>query len=342
MLRDEFGSIIPPMPSNPVQPSSKIYGQGCHLSLVGDKSDPVAARGLDLLARWDYGTMQNNITRLVPCTIVDGPPGTVGWEVIAIVYDPLYVPLYCLPILAPKEDRQGDAHDNDVKNETAQVDENREDNEHDEHSKTPTAIVEPESWKDYLPPPNPLVTPQMATKTLPEQAQLWDREIQSRAAYAKKFFTKEFECYKKLRKHQGRIIPEFLGSYTIRFDDREHDEDKTVHLLLNRHIKGLRLDRVKTETFDKTTIGNIRAQVLDIQEVLLKEGILWPMLQSQNFTIDQSSSPSRIRAYNFWGTENLESMSEDARQKQIRSQKRFVLSWLDEKFPLQQHVEEYR
>ena len=33
-------------------------------------------------------------------------------------------------------------------------------------------------------------------------------------------------------------------------------------------------------------------------------------------------------------------MSEDARQKQIRSQKRFVLSWLDEKFRLQEHVEE--
>src|SRR5277367_1601984 len=119
MLRDQFGSIIPPMPSNPVQPSSKICGQGCILSLVGDESDPVAARRLDLLASWDHGTMQNNITRLVPCTIVYGPPGAVVWGVIAIVYDPLYVPLHCLPILWPKEDGQGNAHDNGVKNETA-------------------------------------------------------------------------------------------------------------------------------------------------------------------------------------------------------------------------------
>ena len=273
-LRDEFGSIIPPMPSNPVQPSSEIYGKGCILSLVGDESDPLAAPKLNLLAKWDYGTMQNNITRLVPCTILKGPPQIVGLEVVAIVYDPLYVPVYCLPLLRPEENFQlADAHDDGSKNENAQGDEKREDKEHDKKSINGTAKVEPKSWTDHLPPPNPLVS-SLTTEALTDQAQLWDRKIQSRAAYAKDFFTKELKCYKKLEQHQGRMIPEFLGSYTISFPDREHEEDKTVHVLLNRHIRGMRLDRMKADDFDEKTIGIIRAQVLAIQEHFLKEMIL--------------------------------------------------------------------
>jgi len=161
----------------------------------------------------------------------------------------------------------------------------------------------------------------------------------ARAAYAEEFFTKEWRCYIKLKNHQGRIIPEFLGRYTIRFDDCEHEEDKTVHVLLTRHIKGVRLDKVKADNFDKSTIGNIRAQVLDIQEHFLKKGILWPMVQPRNFTIDQRS-PLRILAYNFGGTEDLESIEEDVREDDIKIQKRYLLRWLDERFRLKRQVEE--
>jgi hypothetical protein len=225
-LRDDFGSIIPPMPSNPVQPSSEIYGQGCILGLVGDESDPVAQPKLTLLAKSHDGTMPNNTTRLVHCTILKGPRRLVGLDVVAIVYDPLYVPLYCLPLLPPENFQVADGPEN----ENAQGDEKREDKEHDEESINGTGKVEPKSWTDYLPPPNPLVTPP-TTEALTDQAQLWDRKIQSRAAYAKDFFTKELKCYKKLEQHQGRMIPAFLGSYTISFPDREHEEDKTVHVL---------------------------------------------------------------------------------------------------------------
>jgi len=176
-LRDEFGSIIPPMPSGPVQPSSEVYGQGCILSLVGDESDPVAAPKLTLLAKSNDGTMQNNITRLVQCTILKGPRRHIGLDVVAIVYDPLYVPLCCLPILWPQEDRQDDAHDNGFKNETAQVDKNCEDNQHEKHSTNGTANTEGKSWMDYMPPPNPLVTPP-TKKTLTDRGQRWDRKIQ--------------------------------------------------------------------------------------------------------------------------------------------------------------------
>ena len=94
--------------------------------------------------------------------------------------------------------------------------------------------------------------------------------------YAKDFFAKELKCYKKL---QNIIIPGFLGSYTVTcytvtFDDREHEKDKTVHVLLTRQIKGMRIYRMKAEDVDETTIKSIREQVLDIQERFLEEGIL--------------------------------------------------------------------
>jgi hypothetical protein len=100
----------------------------------------------------------------------------------------------------------------------------------------------------------------------------------------------------------------------------------------------VRLDKVKADNLDKTTIGNIRSHVLDIQEHFLK-GILWPMVQPRNFTIDQWS-PLRILGYNFGGTEDLESIEEDVREDDIRIQKKYLLRWLDERFRLKQQVAE--
>ena len=39
---------------------------------------------------------------------------------------------------------------------------------------------------------------------------------------------KEANCYRKLQKYQGKIIPVCLGSYTVSFCDHELEEDRTV------------------------------------------------------------------------------------------------------------------
>jgi len=56
--------------------------------------------------------------------------------------------------------------------------------------------------------------------------------------------------------------------------------------------------------------------------------------------MDKGSSGIRVLAYNFWGTEDLESIDEDVRDDDIRIQKKYLLRWLDEIFPLKEPAEE--
>ena len=129
------------MPSDPVPPSDIFYGEGCSLTLVGDESDPTAAAKLTLKIERDLGTLKNNVTRRVLGKVTNGPPEFVGLNVVALVYDPLYVPLSSLPLLWPKlsENGQNDEPESDSEAEAAQDDS--------------------KSWMDYFPRPDPNVNP---------------------------------------------------------------------------------------------------------------------------------------------------------------------------------------
>ena len=100
------------------------------------------------------------------------------------------------------------------------------------------------------------------------------------------------------------------------------------------------MDKVEADDFDETTIRIIRAKVLGIRDQFLIEGILWPMLRPQNFIMDKVAPGDSHFAYNFSGTEDLESIDEDVRDDDIRIQKKYLLRWLDEIFPLKEPAEE--
>jgi hypothetical protein len=179
---------------------------------------PPAAAKLTLKIERDLGTLKNNITRRVLGKVTDGPPEFVGLNVVALVYDPLYIPLSSLPLLWPKQLSEKREPESDSEAEAAQDDSKR---------------------KDYFPRPDPNVSPRIQNVII-NKVSVIGRSFKSRAEYAKDFFMKEASCYRKLQKYQGTIIPVCLGIYTLSFRDRELEEDRTVHVLLCLGFHGRR------------------------------------------------------------------------------------------------------
>jgi len=95
-------------------------------------ADETAASKVRLRVKKDHGTLMNYVTRRLLCTVTTGPPGPDGEDVMALVYDPLYVPLDSLPLLYPDDREPSDkSQDSGIKSEMAQVDDESWDNEFD-------------------------------------------------------------------------------------------------------------------------------------------------------------------------------------------------------------------
>jgi len=85
------------------------------------------------------------------------------------------------------------------------------------------------------------------------------------------------------------VIPKCYGGYTVKFPDRELDEDKNINLILVEKINGKRLNELPVWETTDVQKKQIRNQVIGIMEKLNARGILLPEVSAKQFILQQHS-----------------------------------------------------
>jgi len=92
-----------------------------------------------------------------------------------------------------------------------------------------------------------------------------------------------------LKDCQGDIVPTCYGGYTLKFPERELDEDKNVNLILVERIHGNRLNEIPIWETTDVQKERIHDQVLSIMDKLNARGILLPWVEANQFILQRHS-----------------------------------------------------
>ena len=85
------------------------------------------------------------------------------------------------------------------------------------------------------------------------------------------------------------MIPKCYGGYTVKFEDRELDEDKSVNVILVERIRGKRLNEIQVWESTDVQKQEIWNQMQDIMEKLNGQGILLPYVAAEQFILQNHS-----------------------------------------------------
>lgn len=98
--RDRFGRILPPVPSPPLPSPSQVYKPKTVLTLEPEESDMSTSHDVvQVKIESDLELLLNQVTRRIAGYVLKGPKELQGTHVVALVFDPLWVPLESLSLV---------------------------------------------------------------------------------------------------------------------------------------------------------------------------------------------------------------------------------------------------
>jgi hypothetical protein len=98
--RDRFGRILAPMPSPPLPSPSQVYRPNTVLTLEQEESDVSGPHDVVYVKiNHDLGLWLNQVTRPIAGRVIEGPKEIQHKDVVALMFDPLWVPLETLPLV---------------------------------------------------------------------------------------------------------------------------------------------------------------------------------------------------------------------------------------------------
>jgi hypothetical protein len=121
----------------------------------------------------------------------------------------------------------------------------------------------------------------------------------TRGMASESHFQNELQAYMSLKELQGKEIAEFLGHFTLEFDDRELHEDGTCRVMILEQIKGPLLATVPASRLSSDQLSDIRDQVLRIVDIVLNKDIYFPVLYLDTFKITKVDDKIRVMLFSF-------------------------------------------
>jgi len=107
--------------------------------------------------------------------------------------------------------------------------------------------------------------------------------VEHRSQFSSRKFNNELHAYKVLRHLQGKIIPKFLGSFTLKFEERELQEDRVCNLVKLEVVHGELLKSIPTKRFSPLERVNISKLVLETARTVHEGGVFFGDLYLSKF-----------------------------------------------------------
>ena len=124
----------------------------------------------------------------------------------------------------------------------------------------------------------------------------------TRGMAAESHFQNEFRAYMSLKELQGTEIAEFLGHFTMEFDERELHEDRSCRVMILEQIKGPLLATLPASRLSGDQLCDIRDQVLRIVDIVLKKDIYFPVLYLDTFKVTKVDDKIKVKLFSFGTT----------------------------------------
>ena len=121
----------------------------------------------------------------------------------------------------------------------------------------------------------------------------------TRGMASESHFQNEFRAYMSLKELQGTEIAEFLGHFTIEFDERELHEDRSCRVMILEQIKGPLLATLPASRLSGDQLCDIRDQVLRIVDIILKKDIYFPVLYLDTFKVTKVDDKLRVKLFSY-------------------------------------------
>jgi len=281
---ERLDSELPPMPSE-APDADKIYGPNSSLALEPHPEFWHSEGTAHLLIKRHLKPLTHHVAERVACTFTD-VSGNKS-PAIALFFDPLFVPSDCLPWIWKHDSVTEQRHEAE-----AAISEVRED-------KGRGAESNESGWKKYFEKTPPLVCPSKevsANRCKPRPI------VQTRAQYCREFFFREANVYKSLLNEQGYLISRCYGAFVVNFNDREHEDDKIVNVLVLENVGGGTLGKSKNllsalSDDQKRFIAKEVERIHDLLECWM--GLLWANVVAGNFMIVKCNNEHGLRVVAF-------------------------------------------
>ena len=99
--------------------------------------------------------------------------------------------------------------------------------------------------------------------------------MELRSQFSSRQFNNELRAYKVLEHLQGKMIPRFLGYFTLKFPERELLEDRVCNLVMLQVVEGELLKKIPTNRFSSLERADISKSVLEIARTVQEAGVFF-------------------------------------------------------------------